>query len=916
MAGETFQLRFRNNEDTYLSIDEPINFATVDFQLSQKDKGYGRDVSFNGGETQFEFVKYRNHYLDKLLIYNNTSGFEASVELIITSGTITTIIGELDFATAVTDDLEYFKCKVIQQSSKQIVKRRKSVKVDLLSDKDVDGNAIAPLVPENTLLLSKPIYAVSKWESSVVQDGSGSIYIPHYNTEGVQNLYSYVTLPNSLKLHGIENAFVPFYVNTYDGSNITYITAATDLKNIVITIPAINTKWRTSFYPIAFANHYVTYKYIIEYGSAVKTQIILKTNVFNTQNEEYSFNEEFKVSILSLPSGESINIYEYFDINQGLANEFYSVNLYPTVGIRTINIEAETDTFNSIAPSFRLIDVMRQVVKSISGLDISAPRFDVGGEFYDNRLLNGNSLRAISTKPFYVSLEDLEKSLVELNVDWEINADGDIFFGTEDDFYTNNEVKVFSNTQFSSFNKSFNPRFSINEFNYGYKNFQSLKENDEPNSADVIHGESRWVLQNKMVENKKDISIEWTRDSFLIETNRRKALSENVTDDTASQDDDKLFALDTLSTVADVTIFQQYYLLHEYDPTLQLLSLKTQSNLNFLVTGINQGTYFEITTGTNANVYTVYDVSNYAIRLQKVSGSITPASAAAQDTIFKYILIKSEIPYTNYTNSGFTNVTNLIASDKYSNLRYSTRRNIDKYWKKYLSTCNLYKRGQAINNTWYKNNKDFTATYAGLTLTESDPIATGFYAPNLTPFMYNEVVFANIEFSDFIALQNSLRTTRGYIKTYDNNGLELLLYPMSMKYENLSKELTIKAEEKFTSTFVPIIETKAITEISQTSAVSGGNLLSNGYSAITAKGIVWDINQNPTTALITKTSQGTGDSSFVSTLSSLTPNTLYYVRAYAVNSNGTSYGNQVSFTSLLQDYSPSDYSSSDYSVTI
>ena len=65
MAGETFQLRFRNNEDLTVSIDEPINFATVDFQLSQKDKGYGRDVSFNGGETQFEFVKYRNHYLDK-----------------------------------------------------------------------------------------------------------------------------------------------------------------------------------------------------------------------------------------------------------------------------------------------------------------------------------------------------------------------------------------------------------------------------------------------------------------------------------------------------------------------------------------------------------------------------------------------------------------------------------------------------------------------------------------------------------------------------------------------------------------------------------------------------------------------------------------------------------------------------------
>ena len=799
MAGETFQLRFRNNENTYLSIDEPINFATVDFQLSQKDKGYGRDVSFNGGETQFEFVKYRNHYLDKLLLYNNTYGFESIVELIITTViSPPTIIGELDFATAITDDLEYFKCKVIQQSSKQIVKRRKAVKVDLLSDKDVDGNYIAPLTPENTLLLSKPIYAVSKWESPYVSTGNGYIYCPHYNWQGAFNDYIYVTNAVDLKLHGIENAFNPDYYSIRDSSNTLYLKAATNLKNIVITIPAIFNKWKVRFEYIQSSDIYATYQYIVEYGGAVKTQVILKSNVFNTQDEEYSFNEEFKISIPTLNFNEEIKIYEYFDVRLGVVtSNFYAVNLYQTVGIQTINIEAETDTFNSIAPSFRLVDVMRQVVKSISGLDISAPRFDYGGEFYDNRLLNGNSLRAISTKPFYISLEDLEKSLVELNVDWEIDANGDIFFGTEDDFYTNNEVKVFSNTQFSSFNKSFNPRFSINEFNYGYKNFQSLKENEEPNSADVIHGESRWVLQNKMVENKKDISIEWTRDSFLIETNRRKALSENVTDDTASQDDDKLFALDTFSTVSDVTIYQQYYLLHEYDPTTQLLSLKNQSNLNFLVTGINQGTYFEITTGTNANVYTVYDVSNYAIRLQKISGSVTPASAAAQDTIFKYILIKSEVPYTNYTDSGFTNVTNLIASGRYSNLRYSVRRNIENYWKKYIATCNLYHKTQGLSSTWYKNNKDFTATYAGLTLKESDPIITEFTAPNLTPFMYNDVVFANVDFADFIALQDSLRSTRGYIKTYDNNGLEIKLYPMSMKYENLSKELTIKAEEKY-----------------------------------------------------------------------------------------------------------------------
>ena len=903
MAGETFQLRFRNNEDTTVSIDEPINFATVDFQLSQKDKGYGRDVSFNGGETQFEFVKYRNHYLDKLLLYNKTYGFESIVELIITCGTITTIIGELDFATAVTDDLEYFKCKVIQQSSKQIVKRRKSVKVDLLSDKDIDGNYLAPLVPENTLLLSKPIYEVSKWEAVRTLDGTKAIYSPHYNTEGVKNDYIYITNPIKLTLHELETALTTGYDVSHDGNNITYINAATDLKNIVITIPAVPNKWKVNFYPFPSANFYATYKYIVEYGGTTKTQIILKTNVFNVQDEEYSFNEEFIVNIPSLLVGESINIYEYFDVNMGISLQYYAANLYQTVGIQTIKIEAETSTFNSIAPSFRLIDVMRQVVKSISGLSILAPRFEIGQDFYDNRLFNGNSLRAISDKPFYVSLEDLEKSIVELNVDWEINADGNIFFGIEDDFYTESVAYTFTNTQFSSFNKSFNPRFSINEFNYGYKNFQSLKENDEPNSADVIHGESKWVLGNKMVENKKDISIEWTRDAFLIETNRRKALNEKIDKNTASQDDDKLFAIDTYSTPSDITISQKYVLQHVWDSTLSLLSLVNDDSINFLVTGINEGTVFVITSTENANTYRVNNVSSSTIKLQKVSGVITPSSYSARETYFNYILIKSEIPYTNYTDSGFTNINNLIASDKYSNLRYSIRRNIDKYWKKYIATCNLYHKTQGLSSTWYKNNTDFSSTYSGLTLTEKEVIDTYAVNPILTPFLYSDVIFSNVEFSDFITLQDNIRTNRGYIKTKDNSGNDLKLYPITMKYDNLSKELNIKGEEKYTPTtlvqIAPVLTTKTASDITGITATSGGYVKTNGGSSITAKGIVWSLSTNPTIALTTKTNDGIGSVDYKSYLTGLYPSRKYYVKSYATNGIGTAYGNEINF---IADY--------------
>lgn len=63
--------------------------------------------------------------------------------------------------------------------------------------------------------------------------------------------------------------------------------------------------------------------------------------------------------------------------------------------------------------------------------------------------------------------------------------------------------------------------------------------------------------------------------------------------------------------------------------------------------------------------------------------------------------------------------------------------------------------------------------------------------------MYDNIIFANVEFTDFIALQNSIRSDRGYIRTIDNNNRVIKVYPIAMKYEILSKELTIKAEEKY-----------------------------------------------------------------------------------------------------------------------
>jgi len=70
----------------------------------------------------------------------------------------------------------------------------------------------------------------------------------------------------------------------------------------------------------------------------------------------------------------------------------------------------------------------------------------------------------------------------------------------------------------------------------------------------------------------------------------------------------------------------------------------------------------------------------------------------------------------------------------------------------------------------------------------------------------------------------------------------------------------------------------------------------DGGNTITARGIVWNTNINPTIALSTKTSSGTGTGTISASLTGLSASTVYYVRTYATNSNGTVYGNEISFT--------------------
>jgi gingipain R len=95
----------------------------------------------------------------------------------------------------------------------------------------------------------------------------------------------------------------------------------------------------------------------------------------------------------------------------------------------------------------------------------------------------------------------------------------------------------------------------------------------------------------------------------------------------------------------------------------------------------------------------------------------------------------------------------------------------------------------------------------------------------------------------------------------------------------------------------PTVTTVAISNIDKTTATGGGNVTADGGANVTARGICWSTSQNPTISG-DHTTDGTGTGSFTSSMTSLTANTTYYVRAYATNSVGTAYGEEVSFTTL------------------
>ena len=156
------------------------------------------------------------------------------------------------------------------------------------------------------------------------------------------------------------------------------------------------------------------------------------------------------------------------------------------------------------------------------------------------------------------------------------------------------------------------------------------------------------------------------------------------------------------------------------------------------------------------------------------------------------------------------------------------------------------------------------------------------YATTQNPTTANTKVASGSGMGSFVCNLSGLQPNTKY---------NVRAYAVNSKGTAYGEEISFTTNKQVV---LPTVTTTAASSVTETSAVTGGNVTSDGNASVTERGVVYATTQNPTTAN-TKVASGSGTGSFVCNLSGLQPNTKYYVRAYAINSKGTAYGEEITF---------------------
>lgn len=296
-----------------------------------------------------------------------------------------------------------------------------------------------------------------------------------------------------------------------------------------------------------------------------------------------------------------------------------------------------------------------------------------------------------------------------------------------------------------------------------------------------------------------------------------------------------------------------------------------QTTQKYLINGFSKGVYIVRIQGDRYSYSTKLvslNNSDGKMKIENVSfeknEKLTSITKNTNSTIDMNYASGDNLRFTGYSSSCFNIVIDVPTGNKTITYNFSTSAPI-------------------LNTTVASNITNNSSTTGGEITSDGSCSVTArgiCYSLNPNPTAANNIAPSGSGVGVFVVnLSGLTQGTKYYAKAYATNSA-------GTSYGN---------EINFTTLALPTITTNSISNLANTTATCGGNITYDGGDAITAKGVCWSISQNPT-ILDAKTQDGIGSGAFSSSMTGLTQNTTYYVRAYATNGVGTSYGNQVSFT--------------------
>lgn len=827
-------LNFLSDDLGMFQITEPNKFDASEFVIESDN--YARDISFMNEEVSLEFYEglheladapYQmldgtiqerlGHCLDYILDYNTRYGFQAHIEYILERNGVQFVLGELNFEGCDTDELTYFKCKVVQSTKRALARRRDDTTIDGFSNEDLDGNYIEPLETVRMLLKAKPFEQESNFESGVelvnerffAEEGGGQDEKWYYYNicnsvinGGVEDTLSY-----------LENVIWTLEEDDIKGNLFPYVEALNELSDIKITIK--NISLRQDIDTDNGGDGFIETDFRVAWGTSMDnldgTDILFSQ--LRTDSDGFLLWEENElvVNIPFLGVGKRIFIFFKTKVRQSsnIPSGNPRIEAFTTLRKFSIDIESKSTAIDTVINATRYGDVLKHSLKAINGMDIIAPEFEVGGELYNLFCFSGNLIRQRDDVPFYFDFKDRKENFQALfNGDVQINEES-AFAIHYDKFYDDVENGVFLLAPNDEYLMNYNSDYAKNILEVKFKDYE--KDDDEENTLSAAHTESQWSINNTRTKGDKKIEIGDIFDPFKIEAQRRKTFKET----TALDGDDKIHCMDAVTLAPNTRGGFSANMTHYITSDGRVKLLKNSNLPSWSFLGFNVGTLdFKIIHGANVGTYEVEDIEDTIITLRPISPSSQFYSGYNITTVsYPY----ENVLYQNRTNEGFDIIENIISPNNFGNLRFTIRHCIA-YWESYINTCASYISDDIKNTEFINNGSLVTQFQGGPIYTENGDITLASLSKKrVTPRVYDQDVI--VEYDEILSMMRkyqTLETVGGYIRLLDNHQRVKKVYPKTLKYTWATKVLNIIGEEKAESELITVYRSEGIIYVDET----------------------------------------------------------------------------------------------------